>query len=101
MLFSKKGPKLTELQGLILPVTTEIGMEKIRCIFNYQMSRVYAFHTLNSGSFYSRLISQSTLKKKKNKSIRPPPNGQSYFNKKNYIYRLDISGVSKPSLQTH
>ena len=28
---------------VMLPVSIETGMEKVRCIFNYQASRVYAF----------------------------------------------------------
>lgn len=34
---------------VILPVSAEIWMEKIRCIFNYKINRVYAFHALNAG----------------------------------------------------
>lgn len=50
--FSKEGPELTKLQGLILPVITEIGTEQTRCIFSYQSSKEYAFHTTNMGQFY-------------------------------------------------
>lgn len=45
---------------VILPVPIQTGMKKLRCVFNYQISRVYAFHTLNTSSVYTRLISQSS-----------------------------------------
>lgn len=40
-------------RSVILTVSIETGMEKIRCIFNYQVSRVYAFPTLNTRTILS------------------------------------------------
>lgn len=55
---------------MILPVSTEIRMKKIRCIFNYKISRVYAFHTLITDEVYTRLISQGSLQKKKSNATQ-------------------------------
>lgn len=101
MFFSKEGPKLTELQRLILPVTTEIGIEGMRCIFNYQSSRAYAFHTPNMGQFYV-----DKLKKLKKKTpCEATLNVPRVILMKNKLTVIltswDISGISKLGLKTY